>query len=327
LIVVAVVSLFGAAALTAQEPVSAPPALPDGVLEASRPLTAELPEASEAGPQIPPAPADFEPREESEIVTAGRRMNNPLAPAMIGGGSDSFSNGMIISEGTGGMTFPVTTMMDAGEGAVRISDKSGEELGAAPPGPKASHMIAPHARYCPHGVPYHECPECDPPRRLVNQYRRRHGLVLPPDYGWSPPGRHPIDRISIDYYRAFPAAYNGQPVGPAVVRPSVYWPTDTTQLGYTYQHSPRWLPYPGMVPPVPHPGQWHHPLCYGPNGYSGAYGQCPHCPPGAHGAAPLDHDHEEIIDEEPLPPQTATLPQGPDLNRATDNPSLVPVPF
>jgi hypothetical protein len=251
-------------------------------------------------------------------------MNSPLAPAMIGGGDESFSYS------PGNISFPVASM-SPDEGAVRISDKPAEEVGATPPGPRASHMLSPHARYCPHGVPYYECPECEPPRRLVNQYRRRHGLVLPPDYGWSPPGRHPIDRISIDYYRAFPAAYNGQPVGPAVVRPSVYWPTDTTQLGYTYQHSPRWLPYPGMVPPVPHPGQWHHPLCYGPNGYCGAYGGCPHCPPGGviEGRVPHDHehDHEELIEEEPLPPQTATLPQGPDLNRAADNPPLVPVPF
>ena len=36
-------------------------------------------------------------------------------------------------------------------------------------------------------------------------------------------------------------------------------PTDTTQLGYYYQHAPTWHAYPGMIPPVPRPVDWHIP--------------------------------------------------------------------
>ena len=39
--------------------------------------------------------------------------------------------------------------------------------------------------------------------------------------------------------------------------PMVYQPTDTTQLGYYYQHVPFWQPMPNRLPPRPIPAQWH----------------------------------------------------------------------
>jgi hypothetical protein len=42
-------------------------------------------------------------------------------------------------------------------------------------------------------------------------------------------------------------------VQPAAVYPMIYHPTDTTQLGFSYQHVPRWGFRPEMLPPAPVP--------------------------------------------------------------------------
>lgn len=227
-------------------------------------------------------------------------------------------------------TLPIS-QFNPDEATVRISDRPIEETLGDVPGVKPSHRICPHCRYCPHGLPYHECPECEPCPAMLRRYRLRHGITLPPDYGWSPPGYYPIDRISIDYYRAFPAAWTGQPTPPQppIPRPTVYWPTDTTQLGYTYQHSPRWMPYPGMVPPVPHPGQWHIPLCGGYGGYGPYGGGCPHCRESG-GGSPPPTESNDAPQPHPLPPEpTASMqvPFGPQLRSSASAPALTPVPF
>jgi hypothetical protein len=227
------------------------------------------------------------------------------------------------------------------EASVRISDLPAEEQGMYVPGLKPSKLLCPHCRYCEHGLPYHECPECDPTRKDIRKYTRKHGLRLPPDYGWAPPARAPIDRVSIDYYRAFPGCWTGEQAytGQAIVRPQVYWPTDTTQLGYTYQHTPMWMCYPGMVPPVPAPGQWHLPLC---RNCGPGYG-CPHCQQHAGQPAPVNHNHavpqqqwnpEEVLPQPEIAPepelpvnQAAQLPAGPQLQPSVTSPSLAPIPF
>jgi hypothetical protein len=228
-------------------------------------------------------------------------------------------------------TLPIS-QFNPDEATVRISDRPLEETLGDVPGVRPSHRICPHCRYCPHGLPYHECPECEPCPAMLRRYRARHGITLPPDYGWSPPGYYPMDRISIDYYRAFPAAWSGQPTPPQppMVRPTVYWPTDTTQLGYTYQHSPRWMPYPGMVPPVPHPGQWHIPLCGASGGYGGSAGGCPHCRENGARSSPPANGSGGASQPPPLPPEpTAAVqyPFGPQLRSSASAPALTPVPF
>ncbi len=98
------------------------------------------------------------------------------------------------------------------------------------------------------------------------------GCTLPPDHGWAPPLKKPmngaatgepgsIGRVPVRYTRYFPAAWTGEQTGArAGFRyPMVYMPTDTTQLGYYYQQVPTWSPNPGMVPPVPNPAEWHSP--------------------------------------------------------------------
>lgn len=276
--------------LQAAEPFAAPPA---PIINDADEVVAPVALGTEpvVSGLLAPTATDSEPVIDEEIVPAGRRAARGgqgayggLAPMTINGEPNYMP-------GLGGTIYPVTPgevsvdgVVDGtiiypqgryrgDEAAVRISDRPAEMVGPNPPTVKPSNRISPECRFCPHGLPYHECQECDPPAQMVRRYVRRHGVRYPADYGWSPPALHPIDRVSIDYYRAFPAQWTGQAqAAPPVMRPSVYMPTDTTQLGYTYQHSPRWMPYPNMVPPVPHPAQWNIPL-YGQ--YAGACGPVP----------------------------------------------------
>ncbi|MFO1093251.1 MAG: hypothetical protein U0992_08040 [Planctomycetaceae bacterium] len=85
--------------------------------------------------------------------------------------------------------------------------------------------------------------------------RRKH---LPPTAGWVAPGRIATARTWVPYWKFYPNNWTGQPVGPQVRLPVIYTPTDTTQLGYYYQHVPHWHSYANMIPPVPRPVDWHY---------------------------------------------------------------------
>jgi len=79
-----------------------------------------------------------------------------------------------------------------------------------------------------------------------------------PDYGYSPPAKYPLHRRGVQYNTAFPNQWYGLPgSGLAGGAPMVYQPTDTTQLGFYYQHVPFWQPNPNMLPQRPVPAQWH----------------------------------------------------------------------
>lgn len=129
--------------------------------------------------------------------------------------------------------------------------------------------------------------------------------VHSPDHGFCPPAKRPIYRTPVAYTNFYPpqggpqcgiqvtgtqpnsgvqhvdhqqaalqqAGYN--PAGYSGVngygyRPhTVYWPTDTTQLGYYYQQVPRWMPNPAMIPGPPNPAEWHQTAC--------GQGQCNQC--------------------------------------------------
>lgn len=84
--------------------------------------------------------------------------------------------------------------------------------------------------------------------------------ILPPDYGWNTPVKVPVVRRGVTYYRYWPEQWYGTgaaSAGPVRSYPQVYSPTDTTQLGYTYQQVPYWQPAPHRLPPSPVPSQWH----------------------------------------------------------------------
>jgi hypothetical protein len=84
--------------------------------------------------------------------------------------------------------------------------------------------------------------------------------ILPPDYGWNTPTKVPVVRQGVTYYRYWPEQWAGtgrEKAGRTRTYPVVYSPTDTTQLGYTYQQVPYWQPAPYRLPPTPVPSQWH----------------------------------------------------------------------
>lgn len=84
--------------------------------------------------------------------------------------------------------------------------------------------------------------------------------ILPPDYGWNAPVKVPVVRRGVTYYRYWPEQWygTGSPAAGAYRSyPQVYAPTDTTQLGYTYQQVPYWEPAPHRLPLPPVPSQFH----------------------------------------------------------------------
>jgi hypothetical protein len=143
-----------------------------------------------------------------------------------------------------------------------------------------------------YGYGYGDCPDCyddcDDGRHCRHKHWfREHYCKHSPDHGYASPGKIPIYRQGVQYNSYFPVGWygtaNGNMTGP--VYPTIYQPTDTTQLGFYYQHVPFWQPNPNALPPRPIPAQWHRKIPAGQvpwnlhgwgHGYGGAY-----CPPGA----------------------------------------------
>ena len=109
-----------------------------------------------------------------------------------------------------------------------------------------------------------------------------------PDSGWAPPARLPVNRTGGWYQSYWPNQWYGNPGGGFEGgAPIVYQPTDTTQLGYSYNRVPTWRPNPGMIPRVPSPSNYHARMCPSRRGcqtgtpiiYNGG-NNCPSCNPG-----------------------------------------------
>ncbi len=87
-----------------------------------------------------------------------------------------------------------------------------------------------------------------------------------PDSGWTPPVRLPVNYDAAWYAAYHPQAFYGNPGGGFVANyPTVYQPTDTTQLGYYYHNVPTWQSRPGMIPSTPRPSDYHARMCLGGN--------------------------------------------------------------
>lgn len=138
-------------------------------------------------------------------------------------------------------------------GVVRISDRSVQSAG------HKSSTMAPMMS----GDMMGDCPECYGDAKCkkcklgcCNEHYCKHS----PDYGFSVPGKYPIHRRGVQYQHYFPnqwlGAGNGQ-VGGGMAYPMAYMPTDTSQLGFYYQHVPFWTPQPNPLPARPVPAQWH----------------------------------------------------------------------
>ena len=85
-----------------------------------------------------------------------------------------------------------------------------------------------------------------------------YGAYPSPASQFAPPQDYRVNRTFFNYQRYYPTHWYGQAGSrrPAYA-PMVYHPTDTTQLGFYYQHVPVWQPNPRMIP-EPHPATWHN---------------------------------------------------------------------
>lgn len=141
-----------------------------------------------------------------------------------------------------------------------------------------------------------DCPDCyndcddDCKHGRHKHCFREHYCKHSPDHGYVSPGKIPIYRQGVQYNSYFPNGWYGTPNGGITgpVYPMIYQPTDTTQLGYYYQHVPFWQPNANALPPRPIPAQWHRKIPAGQvpwslhnwgHGYGQGYGNA-YCPPG-----------------------------------------------
>ena len=127
-----------------------------------------------------------------------------------------------------------------------------------------------------------------------------------PDAGWNPPAHMPVNYDGAWYGSYLPQQAYGNPGGGFIANyPTVYQPTDTTQLGYYYNKVPTWQSRSDMIPGVPYPGDYHARICpqdgtgchgcyganygavsYGPVSYGPASSSCQNCNNGHYSAAP-----------------------------------------
>ncbi len=91
-----------------------------------------------------------------------------------------------------------------------------------------------------------------------------------PDAGWNPPVHMPVNYDGAWYGSYLPQHAYGTPGGGFIANyPTVYQPTDTTQLGYYYNKVPTWQSRSDMIPPVPYPSNFHARVC--PQGGTGCH--------------------------------------------------------
>jgi hypothetical protein len=159
-----------------------------------------------------------------------------------------------------GAALSLTGAASAQEGIVRISDRADSV-------PAQQASFGGHHRHGEYhafdaGAGYDACPNCH--GHGGHHCRGGHGCFHEhtcknsPDHGYSVPAKWPLHRRGVQYQQYYPNAWYGTPQGGyAAAYPMVYQPTDTTQLGFYYQHVPFWQPNPGMLPPRPIPAQWH----------------------------------------------------------------------
>lgn len=165
------------------------------------------------------------------------------------------------------MTVVLSGQAKADEGVVRITDNPATARNNVRP-VSTSYSTAGYGYY---GNGY--CDDCQQCEGDSCECKKCCKGCYPADAGWGRPMRNPIYRIPVSYLKRWPDAVSGNTAsGAAPVYPMVYQPTDTTQLGFTYQVAPRWQANPAMLPPMPWPNQWHSREC----GYRGCCGN-PNC--------------------------------------------------
>jgi len=79
-----------------------------------------------------------------------------------------------------------------------------------------------------------------------------------PDAGWNAPAHLPVNYDGVWYGSYLPQHAYGTSGGGFIAKyPSVYQPTDTTQLGYYYAKVPTWQSRTDMIPSTPNPANFH----------------------------------------------------------------------
>lgn len=263
---------------------------------------------------------------------------------------NSLLGGLLVGGALGALALPAAAQSPDGAGVVRISDR---QPGAVVPA--SGSAMAPglgsgancytngygnsygrngaYDPYCPNG-------RCPPGHRLG-------GLFHHHEQGFSIPVKNPIYRTQVPYQHLLknPCPPTGGYGGPTA--PLVYMPTDTTQLGYYYQHVPYWQPQAGRIPPAPYPADWHNSL-YGtlslvghPHGLvlgnaavnlQSMQPQGEYCPPGGQvigQPAPQPAAQPELqpipILQQQDPPAAPAPVAGASLDRAAEIPKLLPI--
>lgn len=155
---------------------------------------------------------------------------------------------------------------DDSAGVVRISD--GRARTPVQTASFRSHQGYGYADSSYGGCP--DCQNCNGPQCFHGMFQERY-CKNSPDHGYSPPAKYPLHRRGVQYNQYFPNQYYGTPGASYQAAPVVYQPTDTTQLGYSYQHVPFWQPNASMMPQRPVPAQWHitAPAVYASNYHNG----------------------------------------------------------
>jgi hypothetical protein len=137
---------------------------------------------------------------------------------------------------------------------------------------------------------------------------QEHYCCHSPDHGYSPPAKYPLHRRGVQYNSYFPNQWYGLPGGQlAGGYPMVYQPTDTTQMGFYYQHVPSWQPNPSPMPQRPIPANWHivAPTVSAANFRNGWGGSCQNgnCWNGMNGSADY-----QMLESQPAPSQQSPTP-------------------
>ncbi len=152
---------------------------------------------------------------------------------------------------------------------------------------------------------------CEDPACCLSRIR------LYPDACWNPPVSLPVNHNWAWYGLSAPQAPYGAPGGGFIGQyPSVYQPTDTTQLGYYYHKVPTWQSQPGRVPGVPNPAVFHARIC--PTNCYGApcYGH-------------YQHQHGQMMHSYAVPvlPQPVQTVSAPGTASDVDAPVVAPAPL
>ncbi len=136
-----------------------------------------------------------------------------------------------------------------------------------------------------------------------------------PDAGWNPPTHMPVNYDGAWYGSYLPQHAYGTPGGGFIANhPTVYQPTDTTQLGYYYHKVPTWQSRANMIPPVPHPRDFHARVC--PQGGTGCHG-CQGVSYGAVSYGPASSSYQNSNSGHSAGTQQ-TSPNGPQVGRIAE---------